>query len=241
MANYTITYSPGQSGWTSYHSYQPDWMVTMNNYLYSFYQGNLYKHNSNPERNTYYGTLYASKVTTIFNNEPSQTKQFKTIATNSSDPWSTVVASDQGDGYIAQSNYALKEGTHYAYIRRNENDDNLSMTSAQGIGVFSSYANNTFTFPFNIGWIVSVGDKLYVANGNSIDLVGVISSHTYNSITVNQIGVTPTAGSFLLYIKNSTAESTPTRGTYLEVQFERFDSAYTEMFMVSSEVFKSYS
>ena len=80
-----------------------------------------------------------------------------------------------------------------------------------------------------------------MANGNSIDLVGVISSHTYNSITVNQIGVTPTAGSFLLYIKNSTAESTPTRGTYLEVQFERFDSAYTEMFMVSSEVFKSYS
>ncbi len=241
MANYTLTYSPAQTGWTSFHSYVPDWMVTMNNYMYSFYQGNLYKHNSNQVRNNYYGQLYPSKITTVFNNEPSQTKQFKTIATNSTKPWSTVVTSDQGDGYIGASNYALKEGTHYAYIRRNEDDNNLSMTSAQGIGVFSSYVNNVFTFPFNIGFIVSSGDKLYRANGNNIELIGIIVSHTYNSITINQIGATPPSGSFLLYIKNSTAESTPTRGTYLEVAFELIDPEYTEMFMVSSEVFKSYS
>lgn len=241
MANYTITYSPNQNGWTSYHSYQPDWMVAMNNHLYSFYQGNLYKHNANPARNTYYGTLYPSKITTVFNNEPSQTKQFKTIATNSSDPWSTVVTSDQGDGYIAESNYSLKEGTYYAYIRRNENDNNLSMTSAQGIGVFQSYVSNIFTFTFNIGWIISNGDKIYWVNNGNIELAGIVVDHSYNTITINQNGTAPTPGSFLLYIKNSTAESTPTRGTYLQVEFERFDPAYTEMFMVTSEVFKSYS
>jgi hypothetical protein len=209
--------------------------------MYSFYQGNLYKHNSNPLRNSYYGTLYPSKVTTVFNNEPSQTKQFKTIATNSTKPWATVVASDQGDGYIAASNYALKEGTHYAYIRRTENDNDLAMISAQGIGVFSSYVSSVFTFPFNIGWIVSVGDKLYWLNNGNIELAGIIVSHTYNSITINQNGTTPAPGSFLLYIKNTTAESTPTRGTYLQVEFELFDTSYTEMFMVTSEVFKSYS
>lgn len=241
MANYTLTYSPNQNGWTSFHSYIPDWMVNMNNYMYSFYQGNLYKHNSNQLRNSYYGTLYPSKVTTVFNNEPSQTKQFKTIATNSTKPWATEVISDQGDGYIAASNYALKEGTYYAYIRRRENDNQLDMLSAQGIGVFSSYTNNTFTFPFNIGWILSVGDKLYWVNGGNIELAGIIVSHTYNSITINQNGSTPAPGSFLLYIKNTTAESTPTRGTYLQVEFELFDTAYTEMFMVTSEVFKSYS
>jgi hypothetical protein len=241
MANYTLTYSPNQNGWTSFHSYVPDWMVNMNNYMYSFYQGNLYKHNSNPLRNSYYGTLYPSKITTVFNNEPSQTKQFKTIATNSTKPWSTVVSSDQGDGYIAESNYALKEGTYYAYIRRTENDNNLSMTSAQGIGVFESYQNNVFTFAFNIGWIVSAGDKLYWVNNGNIELAGIIVSHTFNSITINQNGTTPAPGSFLLYIKNTTAESTPTRGTYLQVEFELFDTDYTEMFMVTSEVFKSYS
>lgn len=242
MANYTLTYSPNQNGWTSFHSYVPDWMVTMNNYMYSFYQGNLYKHNSNQVRNSYYGTIYPSKVTTIFNNEPSQTKQFKTIATNSNKPWDTIVVSDQADGYINSDYYDLKEGTYYAYIRRNENDNDLSMISAQGLGVFSSYVSSVFTFPFNIGFIISTGDKLYWVNNGNIELAGIVVSHTYNSITINQNGTTPAPGSFLLFIKNSTAESTATRGTYLEVQFTRNnDPEYTEMFMVSSEVFKSYS
>jgi hypothetical protein len=209
--------------------------------MYSFYQGNLYKHNSNQVRNSYYGTLYPSKITTIFNNEPAQTKQFKTIATNSTTPWATIVTSDQADGYIAPSNYALKEGTHYAYIRRNENDNDLSMISAQGLGVFSSYTNSVFTFPFNIGFIISTGDKLYWVNNGNIELTGIVVSHTYNSITINQNGTTPAPGSFLIFIKNSTAESTATRGTYLQVEFTNSDVTYTEMFMVSSEVFKSYS
>lgn len=240
MANYTITYSPNQNGWTSYHSYIPDWMVAMNNNLYTFKNGNLYKHNSNQVRNSYYGTLYPSKITTIFNNEPSQTKQFKTIATNSTKPWDTIVSSDQGSGHINSSYYALKEGTYYAYIRRDPNDDNLSMLSAQGIGQVTLYASNVLNFNFNIGFIVSTGDKIYWMNGNTLTFAGVVTSHTYNSITINQTGIAPTNNSYILFMKNSVAESSPTRGTYLEVQFTNNDTAYTEMFMVTSDVFKSY-
>ena len=238
---YTITYSPKQGGWTSYHSYSPDWMVSMNNNLYTFKNGNLYKHNANQVRNSYYGTLYPSKVTTIFNNEPSQTKQFKTIATNSTTAWSTIVSSDQGDGYVDDSNYALKEGTFYAYIRRNPNDDDLSFISAQGVGNVTLYASNVLNFNFNIGFIVSSGDKVFWMNGNTMTFAGFVTSHNSNSITINQTGIAPANGSFILYVKNSVAESTPTRGTYLEVEFTNSDTAYTEMFMVSSEVFKSYS
>jgi hypothetical protein len=241
MANYTITYSPKENGWTSYHSYLPEWMVTMNNTLYTFKNGNLYKHNSNQTRNSYYGTLYPSKITTIFNNEPSQTKQFKNIATNSTTAWSTIVTSDQGSGYVNADYYALKEGTFYAYIRRNPNDNDLSFISAQGVGNVTTYASNVLTFAFNIGDIVSVGDILFWVNGDNMQLAGVITNHTNNTITINQTGSAPTNGSFILYIKNSVAESTASRCTYLEVEFTNSDTAYTEMFMVSSEVFKSYS
>jgi hypothetical protein len=241
MANYTITYSPKQGGWTSYHSYIPEWMVTMNNSLYTFKDGNLYKHNSNSTRNSYYGTIYPSKITTIFNNEPNQTKQFKTIATNSTTPWETVVLSDQGSGYINADYYDLKEGTWYAYIRRDPDDNNLSMISAQGIGVINTYASNVLTFNFNIGDIVSVGDDLYWSSGGNLVFSGKITAHTDNTITINQTGTAPAAGSFILYIKNSVAESTPTRGTYLEVEFTNNDIDYTEMYMATSNAFKSYS
>jgi hypothetical protein len=213
----------------------------MNNSLYTFKSGNLYKHYSNETRNSYYGTLYPSKITTIFNNEPSQTKQFKTIATNSTTSWDTLVLSDQGAGYINYDYYALKEGTWYAYIRRNPNDDSLAMISAQGVGNVTTYASNVLTFNFNIGDIVSSGDKLYFVSGGDLVFSGVITNHTDNTITINQTGTAPVNGSFILYLKSSVAESTATRGTYLEVEFTNNDTEYTEMYMTSSEVFKSYS
>jgi hypothetical protein len=240
MANYTITYSPNQGGWTSYHSYEPEWMVTMNNFLYTFKGGNLYKHNSNQTRNSYYGVLYPSQIKTIFNNEPSQTKQFKTIATNSTSAWDTIVSSDQGSGYIDADYYDLKEGTWYAYIRRNPNDNNLSMISAQGIGNVASYVSNILIFNFEIGDIISDGDILFWSNGSNLSQIGSVIWHTNNSIFVNQTGSTPPNGAFILFIKNSVAESTPTRGTYLEVEFTNNDTEYTEMYMVTSDVFKSY-
>lgn len=241
MANYTITYSPRLSGWTSYHSYLPEWMVSMNNYLYTFKNGNLYKHNSNTTRNSYYGVLYPSKITTVFNNEPSQTKSFKTIATNSTNAWDTAILSDQGEGYIDADWYALKEGTWYGYIRRNEATHNdVSMTSVQGIGNVTTYASNVLTFAFNIGDIISTGDKLYWVNAGVLTLIGPITAHTSTTVTVSVTGTAPTNGSFILYEKSPVAESTPTRGTYLSVEFTNTDTTYTEMFMVTSDVFKSY-
>ena len=240
MANYTITYSPRLSGWTSYHSYLPEWMVSMNNYLYTFKNGNLYKHNSNVTRNSYYGVLYPSKITTIFNADPSQTKSFKTIALNSTTAWDTAIVSDQGVGFIDADYYDLKEGTWYGYIRRPANDNNLSYTSAQGIGNVTTYAAGVLTFSFNIGDIISTGDKLYWLDGSTLRVIGTITAHTATTVTVSVTGTAPTNGSFILYEKSPVAESSPTRGTYLSVEFTNNDTDYTEMYMVTSDVFKSY-
>jgi hypothetical protein len=213
----------------------------MNNYLYTFKNGNLYKHNSNTTRNSYYGVLYPSKITTIFNNEPSQTKSFKTIATNSTTAWDTDIISDQGEGHIDAGWYELKEGTWYAYIRRNEATHNdVSMTSVQGIGNVTTYASNVLTFAFNIGSIISTGDVLYWVNAGTLTLIGTITAHTATTVTVIVTGTAPSNGSFILYEKSPVAESSPTRGTYLSVEFTNSDTDYTEIFMVTSDVFKSY-
>ena len=41
----TLTFDDGVKGWTSFYSYIPDFMIGMNNYFYSFKNGNLYRHN----------------------------------------------------------------------------------------------------------------------------------------------------------------------------------------------------
>lgn len=240
MADYTISYSPKLSGWTSYHSFYPEWMVSMNNFLYTFKNGNLYKHNTNQTRNSYYGVVSPSKLTTIFNQDPTQTKAFKTISLNATTAWQTAIISDQGSGIIDKSWYDLKEGIWYAYIRRNADDNSLAMISTQGVGTLSSKVNNVLSFSFDLDNIVSTGDKLYAVTSGALSFVGNITAHTQSTITTDGSGVTPTVNTFLVFQKNAVSESYPTLGTYLSVEFINSDTSYTELFSVTSSIFKSY-
>mgnify|MGYP000686685952 CR=1 FL=1 len=46
-----------------------------------FQNGNIYRHNTSPLRNNYYGIQGSSQVTSVFNPEPSLTiKLFKTLS-----------------------------------------------------------------------------------------------------------------------------------------------------------------
>ena len=40
----TITYDEINKGWTSFHSYEPEWMERLGNRFYTFKNGNVYIH-----------------------------------------------------------------------------------------------------------------------------------------------------------------------------------------------------
>lgn len=253
MAQYTLTFSPRAKGWTSFFSYYPDWMIGLNTYLYSFKEGDIYKHNINPVRNNFYGVQYNSTVQTIFNENPIQAKMFKTIEIDGNTTWEVDMQTDLGTGYIDPSFYEEKEGAWYSYIRRYENEFNIDLRSAQGIAPALSASVGlplTVTFADPIDSILSDGDILFIGNDPVAEplIVGIIDSHTTHSVTVNalapppvgSIGTTPVQGDFMLYMKNSLAESYGIRGYYLDVLLTNKESTQVEMFAVSSDVFKSY-
>ena len=98
---YTLSYDSGVQGFPSFYSYNPDWMIGMNNYFYSFNGGNLYRHNVNPTRNEYYGVRYPSTLQSVFNEQPLDNKLFKTMNLEGDDSWDTTLVSDQQDtGFI---------------------------------------------------------------------------------------------------------------------------------------------
>ena len=68
MPNYTLTYSESVNGWPSFYSYYPEWIIGMNQYLYSFNGGRLWRHNVNDNRNSYYGdTSVGSTMKSVIN------------------------------------------------------------------------------------------------------------------------------------------------------------------------------
>lgn len=260
---YTLTYNKNVEGWTSFFSYQPEMMVGMNGAFYSFKGGELYKHNTNVNRNTFYQDWWdkvdfpivpsprsfePSRVRSVFNDEPMTVKNFKTIATYGNSPWNCSVVTDLSTGDIDSSYFEEKEGNWFAYIRNLSGDDNLRLRSAQGVGSVDlvedpSTSATVLNFTFNIGTIVSIGDIAYINNAGIIESIGPVTAVSVNSFTVDNSNIllsTPVNGDYILYIKNSVAESYGARGYYMQYELENGSTSRVELFSVKSNVFKSY-
>ena len=256
---YTLTYNKNVEGWTSFFSYHPEMMLGMNGAFYSFKGGELYKHNTNVDRNTFYyewwdelgfpdDAFEPSKVTSVFNKEPLTIKNFKTIATYGNSPWSCSVITDLSTGEIDSTYFVEKEGNWFAYIRSLSGDDNLRLRSAQGVGSVDTVddpgtATTVLNFTFNIGTIVSIGDLAYRNDAGVIEFIGAITEFTNTSITIDNTPPSANAvndGDYILYIKNSVAESYGARGYYMQYELENGSTDRVELFSVKSNVFKSY-
>jgi hypothetical protein len=233
----------------------------MNQYLYTFKGGNLYRHNVNDTRNTFYGTSYPSTITTVLNKDALTSKVFKTIDLEAQDPWKATVYSDiQNARDIEVDWFKKKEGDWFAFIRGLSTNDNFNMRSAKGLGVpFSIAGANPQTIVFNypvqtpirataLVTPFTAGDTVY----STIDpetvapsLVGTITTVTITATDTTLI-VDTTAGTpagatdFVFYVRNQVAESQGLLGHYCVMTLENNLTTATEMIAVKVDLMKSY-
>lgn len=263
MANYTLTYSPLLDGWTSFHSYFPEWMEHMNSFMYTFKNGEMWKHNSNATRNSWYGTTYPSSVSVIFNDSPNEPKMFKTLSYDSDHKWNATVITDLSAGSMDKSYFEEKEGFYFTYVRRNADTIDYKAMSTQGVGntILATIAPGTgylsVYFSFEIPNTVSVfdptvspptgGDVMYAIDAiTSVNkLIGNVDQIINDPINGNRIVVkspsnTVNINDFIYVIKNAVAESYGARGYYMQATLTNTDTEAVELFAISSQIFKSY-
>jgi len=250
LANYTLTYSESSQGWPSFYSFHPEWIQGMNQYLYTFKRGNLYRHNVNETRNNYYGQDYPSTITTVLNTDALTTKVFKTIDLEAQDPWKATVYSDiQGARDIEVDWFKKKEGDWFAFIRGISTNDNFNMRSAKGVGVPTTLAGanpQTITFASAISTPIQVGDTVYSTPAPPappvVTLAGPITTiNSPSEIVVNTTGNTPVpSGHFVFYVRNQVAESQGLLGHYCVMTLENNLTTATEMMAVKVDLMKSY-
>lgn len=255
MAAYTLTYSQGVEGWPSFYSFNPDWMIGMNNFFYSFKGGNLYRHNVNETRNNFYGVQYISTVQSVFNDVPLENKLFKTINLEGDAKWETQLETDlQISGFIEANWYEKKEASFFAFIRNNKIGE-LELRSVNGIGQSAQVVGGNqvrFATTVQIGSIISIGDLLYFAlppytapilagrvTAITVDLPSNINQLTIDT-TIPGTTPIPIQDAFFLYIKDSVAESHGVLGHYCVFNIQNNSTSKVELFAVESEVMKSY-
>jgi hypothetical protein len=267
---YTLTYAGNVQGWVSFYSYYPDWMIGMNNYLYTFKGGDLYRHNSNELRNTFYeqwtekfpipyprpSPFYPTTMQSVFNDAVLENKLFKTLTIQGDATWEVSLETDlQNSGYTNASYFEKKESAYFSFIR-NSSSGQLPLRSVNGIGNSLTVVNGIPTTEINfsinplvaIGSILSVGDYVYFSS--SVIFAGIVTQINVNyTAGINQIiidvtppGTTPIPSDteFILYIKNSVAESHGVLGHYCVFNIQNYSSSKIELFTFGTEVMKSY-
>jgi hypothetical protein len=267
MPNNTLSYSDLVGGWVSFYSFYPDWMLGMNNYFYTFKGGDLYRHNSNNNRNTFYepwfqkignptGAFTPSTIQSVFNTAPLENKLFKTINLQGDDAWFLSLETDlQYSGFIQAPWFQKKEASYFAFIR-NDSVGDFALRSVNGIGrSYQVNANYIIDFPISIsiGNIISIGDYLYFALPSTysnpilcgqittitIDLVNQINQLTID-ISIPNTTIIPIDDAFFLYVKNSVAESHGVLGHYCTFSMTNTSNTKVELFAVQSDVMKSF-
>ena len=264
LGNYTLTYSTDErvQGWPSFYSFYPDWMIGMNNYFYTFYQGNLYRHNSNPIRNSWYGQVDGSTLTTVFNINPLENKLFKTISLQGAEAWSALMETDiQISDTIDSTWFQKKEQAWFAFVRNQSATTNFSLRSVNGIASSISTDNSdptaviiNFNVSVNLSQISSnpigsIADNLFFGT-TAPALCGQVTAVNINiQAGINQLIVDttvtggdlpPTGTEFFLHTKNATAESHGVLGHYAKTTLSHSGTTQAELYAVESELMKSY-
>jgi hypothetical protein len=265
MSIYTLTYSDQVEGWVSFYSYEPDWMIGMNNYFYTFKGGNLYRHNVNPIRNQFYGKDYPSTIKSVFNDVVLENKLFKTLNLEGDDAWAATLYTDiQNSGFIEYDWFEKKEQSYYAFVRNSGSTpadiSEYALRSLNGIGrsIDNGGPANAFfiTFSINplvaIGSIVSIGDLLYYSLPpyDAPVLCGQITAINQNyPLGINEIVVDiavvggstpPISDPYFLFIKNAEAESHGVLGHYCVFELVNYTQSKVELFAAETEVMKSF-
>ena len=160
----TISFSEDVTGWVSFKSFIPESGVTLSNQYYTAFRGSLYQHNTNPLRNSFYGTQFPTQITAVLNAEPSSIKSFNTISYEGSQAqvlnpawqgslttladynagldsdivgWSVAsIMTNEDTGLVYE--FLEKEGKWFNYIKGSNMSFDASNFNVQGIGVISA-------------------------------------------------------------------------------------------------------
>ena len=111
----TLAFEEQINGWVSFFNYKPNLMFSVQNKFLTFQNAQLYKHYSTATntRGRFYGVNYSSSITTVFNEQPSLVKNFKTVGYEGSSGWEveSFISDITGVNVLPNTNYNNHQDT----------------------------------------------------------------------------------------------------------------------------------
>lgn len=124
----TIAYNKQKQGWTSYYSFVPEYYGRVRDYVVSFKDGELWKHDVNTLAKNFYGTQYTRQLKFVSNKDFPKVKQYKALGVTGigkNDAPSIFVPPYEGvpTGMLSSLSsrfFQTLEGIQYAHLQKDK-------------------------------------------------------------------------------------------------------------------------
>ena len=162
----TVAFNERLGAWSTFYSYNPEWISESALDLVSWRGGGLWKHNTNSTRNNFYGTQYNSVIETVGNAEPSLVKNWLNIKLGTSDEFfadtDDVTTSLGQVSDITANDLQLFEGERYSSFFRDRNTGDSNTISGDKLrgNWIKTKLTNTSTSIFKL---FEVGYKFFLS------------------------------------------------------------------------------
>lgn len=247
---FTVAYGTSDKAWTTRYSFVPESIVSLNNDLYTFKSGKIYKHSESANRNTYYGgSLAASIVESVSNGSPSAIKSFESLSIEGNAAWDATVTTTNQTAVIDDTSFQEKEGFYYAYIHGDTSSYGStinSVTSTSEIfvlgdidtggepeftGTVVNFKSKINTTPFPLGSTATV----YRLNGSQLDSISAYPSSITGEKSIKMNAeVTLVEGDFLVVVGNSAIEGDQIRDYFAKVKLTKSSASPIELYAVNT-------
>ena len=189
---YTISFSERAGGWVSFKSFTPEAQgVSLNSEYYTFMNGNIWQHHrekkadgSDLSFNNFYDVQYKSTITVIINQQPSVSKEFKTLFYDGDLGWAVIgnIETDIDQGHIGNS-FKRTNNKHYDYIRGGDKYNNIGNEWANAAHQnYGQFASGTIDFSSKNVYGIGKAKAVNLAEGET-ELVNQLKQFWINTTT----------------------------------------------------------
>jgi len=151
----TLTFDDSVNGWTSFLSFKPGFIFSLNTSLYSTHDGKIWQHytfeDNSTERGRFYNTSYDSSVEFVFNSNQSLIKNFKTINYEGSKDWEMLSMQTSTDSAlpITKAINILTQASSLVDLQNQLLQNNFKVKENK---YFANLINNTISQPGEVLW-----------------------------------------------------------------------------------------
>lgn len=243
---FTISYDVSGNAWISRYSYKPERIISIDDTLFTFKNGTIYKHISSVNRNTYYGAAIADSIVEVISNyNPSMVKSYEALSLEGDSSWAASISNTDQSTSILASDFDERERNWYAYIPRDNsaNTGTTTITSLSGsseifaLGAVASVSGSDIVFNTNIGYIgFPIGASLYKVSGSTLvsitNTIASVSNGTTITCASAVAGVS--AADEIVAIGNAAIEGDQIRDNWMKVSLSLASATETELYAINA-------